>query len=336
MTDLDPLLPEEGVERFLNYREPSIVESTYQNETTRLGFFLNWCELRDVNNLNDLSGRDLADFVAWRRNAIKPITLQKQLSTIRQALRWWADIEAVEDGLAEKVHAPELPDGAGARSVHLSGERANEILASLDRYQFASRNHTIVSLFWRTGMRRSEVRAIDVEDLRPDHHAINLKHRPETDTPLKNGESGERWVYLGPKWYSIIDEYLDHPDRYDVQDRYGRQPLVTSKYGRPTGDTFNKWINRVTQPCEIGPCPHDRDPATCEARVGSNQYPARCPSSRSPHALRRGAITYHLNEEVSPETVSERMDVSLEVLYEHYDARTPQEKMDVRKGNLPE
>lgn len=48
-------------------------------------------------------------------------------------------------------------------------------------------------------------------------------------------------------------------------------------------------------------------------------------------AVRRGKITHDLNQDVPREVVSDRADVSLEVLYEHYDARTPREKMDVRK-----
>lgn len=55
----------------------------------------------------------MADFVAWRRGDIKAITLQKQLSTIRMALRYWADIEGVEDGLTEKVYEPAMPSGIG-------------------------------------------------------------------------------------------------------------------------------------------------------------------------------------------------------------------------------
>nr|WP_274325153.1 hypothetical protein [Halosimplex aquaticum] len=166
--------------------------------------------------------------------------------------------------------------------------------------------------------------------------SLVLEHRPDTGTKLKNGEDGERWVYMGPRWYQVIDDYLDNPDRYKRTDDHGRQPLITTQYGRPTGDTIYKWVNRLTHPCRIGGCPHDADPlnpATCDA-LGRDGNASMCPSARSPHAIRRGSITYHLNQDVSPEVVSERCDLSLEVLYEHYDVRTDQEKMTVRKRQL--
>jgi len=332
--ELDPLDPDKGVQLFLRHREPSVRESTLQNARTRLRYFLEWCEERGIENLNDLTGRHLADFVSWRRDDIASITLQKQLSTLRVALRFWSDIEAVEDGLAEKVHAPELPDGAESRDVHIDAERAKDILSHLDRYDFASRRHVVMLLLWRTGMRRGAIRSIDVDDLRPDDHALVLEHRPETGTKLKNGADGERWVYLGPRWFQPVEEYVEE-NRRAVTDDYGRRPLLTTRYGRPAATTIYDWVHRATQPCEYGECPHDRDPDDCEAR-GASGMPSKCPSSHSPHAIRRGAITHHLNDDVPPETVSERMDVSLDVLYEHYDARTPREKMEVRRKNLSE
>ena len=333
--DLKPLTPREGVDRYLQLREPELEQSSMENTRHRMRVVLEWVDEYELENLNQLTGRDLAAFVAWRRGDVAPITLQKQLSTVRQALRFWEDIEAVEDGLAEKLHSPELPDGADARDVHLSPDRAEDMLSSLSRYHHGSREHALLALLWRTGMRRSAVRALDVDDVAPEDYAVEVRNRPETDTRLKNGDSGERDAFLGPRWYSVIDSYLDHPDRPSVTDDHGRRPLFTTEHGRPTGDTIYQWVTRLTRPCEYGECPHDRDPKTCEA-VGADGYASRCPSSHSPHAIRRGAITHHLLEETPPETVSERMDVSLEVLYQHYDARTAREKMHVRKNSLPE
>jgi hypothetical protein len=150
---------------------------------------------------------------------------------------------------------------------------------------------------------------------------------------LKNGEDGERWVYLGPVWYSVVDDYLSNPDRHDVEDDYGRQPLITSVYGRPAKTSFTKWLYQMTQPCLLGECPHDVDPDECEARqnLGTSK---KCPSAVGPHAVRRGAITHHLADGVPPEVASERMNVSFDVLYEHYDVRTEREKMAVRKEQL--
>jgi site-specific recombinase XerD len=334
--DLQSLDPEEGVERFLQHREPSIRESSMQNARHRLSVFLEWAEEYGLEDLNDLNGRDLSAFVAWRQDDVAPITLQKQLSTIRQALRWWSDIEAVEQGLAEKLHAPELPDGAESKDVHLKADRAKRALRYHDRHHYASRDHALLALLWRTGMRRGAVVSLDVDDLDHEANAVRVEHRPETGTTLKNGTDGERLVYLGPRWFQILADYVENPDREEVTDDHGRRPLFTTQDGtRPCGGSVYKWCLRALHPCTYAECPHGTTPEDCDAR-GSDGLPAQCPSARSPHAVRRGAITNHLNEETAPEVVSERMDVSLDVLYEHYDARTEREKMQVRRADLPE
>jgi len=59
-----------------------------------------------------------------------------------------------------------------------------------------------------------------------------------------------------------------------------------------------------------------------------------CPSSVSPHAIRRGSITYHLTEDVPEKMVGDRMNVSLDVLEKHYDRRTEEEKASQRRDYL--
>jgi hypothetical protein len=71
----------------------------------------------------------------------------------------------------------------------------------------------------------------------------------------------------------------------------------------------------------------------CEA-LGARCGASKCPSSVSPHAVRRGSITHHLTEDVPEQVVSDRMNVSQRVLEEHYDRRTEEVKVEQRRGYL--
>lgn len=329
---LIPLTPSEGVERFLKHRKANVAYSTYHNNKTTLELFLAWCREEGIDNLNDLNGRTIADWVDHRREEVKPISLQKSLSALRMALEFWADIDAVEPGLRERVHSPTVPEGDESRDVTVEAEKAHEILEYLDRYQHASREHVVLSIWWRTGIRLGGLRAIDLGDFKEEEHAVELVHRPDQGTPLKNGPAGERWVWLGEDLYELIQEYIE-VHRVDTLDDEGREPLLTTRKGRASGSTIRNISYKWTQPCRWAECPHDRDPETCEA-VGRPNTPSKCPSSTSPHSWRRGAITDHLSRGVSTEVISERMNVSLDILYRHYDARKPDEKMAVRRREL--
>jgi len=326
--------PEEGLQRFLEQRKAKVAKSTYQNNRTTLEQFVAWLHDQEIENLNELTGRRLADYVHHRRQKVKPISLQKELSAVRVALGYWADIDAVEPGLRERVHAPEVVDGAEARDVKVDSDTADEILSYLERYRRATREHVVLSLWWHTGLRLGATRALDLEDLRPDDEALAVKHRPETDTPLKNKKSGERWVWIGERLFELVEEYIEiHRD--DVVDGQGREPLFTTRQGRISDSTLRDISYRWTQPCRWAECPHDREQESCEA-YGSPNTPSKCPSAKSPHGWRRGSITDHLARGVSPEVISERANVSLGVLYRHYDARREDEKMAVRREHLEE
>jgi hypothetical protein len=54
----------------------------------------------------------------------------------------------------------------------------------------------------------------------------------------------------------------------------------------------------------------------------------------SPHAIRRGSITHFLTEDVPTEVVSDRMNVSRDVLEQHYDRRSEEVKLEQRRGYL--
>jgi|APHM01.1.fsa_nt_gi hypothetical protein len=89
----------------------------------------------------------------------------------------------------------------------------------------------------------------------------------------------------------------------------------------------------MTRPCALDQGrPHDREIDECEAT--GHTYAARCPSSVSPHPIRRSSIAHWLDEGDPEELLSDRMDVSVDVLEEHYDAPSEEQKRQLRRDML--
>ena len=179
-------------------------------------------------------------------------------------------------------------------------------------------------------MRLGGARALDIEDYSPTEQYVEVRHRPEAGTPIKNGEQGERIVALSGRLCNLLDDWL-RDRRPDVTDEHGRRPLLATTQGRISRSAIRVYCYAYSRPCEYGEeCPHNRDPRECIAVKHADQA-SKCPSSISPHAIRRGSITHHLSEDVPETAVGDRANVSKDVLEQHYDQRSEKEKMEQRR-----
>jgi hypothetical protein len=77
-------------------------------------------------------------------------------------------------------------------------------------------------------------------------------------------------------------------------------------------------------------CPVDKDPETCDA-AQTHSAATGCPESVSPHAVRRGSITNYLQEDIPKPVLSDRANVSIDVLDKHYNELTESEKAEQRR-----
>jgi len=333
MTDeLSPLSPADGREMYLDERRRELADATLQAHGYRTKYFVQWCEADGIDNLNDLTGRDIHRYRTKRRNkdGLAKASLRGNLATVRVFMRFCESIDAVSNGLHEKIILP-TTTAEDARETMLDSQRAEAIFEYLDRYEYASRPHALLGVMWHAGMRIGAVRAIDLCDYDSDDRLIELVHRPDRDTALKNGLSSERCVSLSARVAAVLDDYL-RVNRKEKKDEYGREPLFTTQKGRVSKSHVRLTAYQYTRPCIYSnECPHDTTLDECGAD-GWSAY--SCPSSVSPHPVRRGAITHHLEADVPKPVVSDRMDVGMDVIDRHYDQRGERKKAAQRRQYL--
>lgn len=329
--EIPELSPREAVERYIDKKEVSCRPATIQSIHYRLKQFVEWCEAEGIETIQELDGWDLETFVTHRRaQGLAPVTLSKQLITLKDFLEFCERAQLVEDDFPEKVDPPTVPKQKQSNDTRLAPEDA---LASIRHFRsspgsFGKRGHLLLELAWNSGARLGAIRGLDLRDVDTDSQTIWFRHRPDTGTPLKNGPDGERPIAIGSTICDIIDRYIDEY-RDDVTDEYGREPLITSTHGRPKNNSLRLWMNYATQPCTRGPCPHDKEPVSCEFRSFSQA--TKCPSSRSPHHVRTGAITWMRNQGFPTEALSKRVNSSVDVIEKHYDKEDPDVELEERR-----
>ena len=354
--DLTQLDPYDALEMWLDRQRADKSEETVQSYFYRVRQFVDWLDDEGIRNLNDLSGRDVFRYDSSRRaDDLSQSALNNQLGTIKLFLEFCVDVEAVPPELPAKVDVPTLSKAERSNEEKLSAQRAETILKNLERYEYASRDHALFALAWHTGARLGALRSLDLRDCylieddlerlaHQDHldpedlEAVDVpfvyyRHRPNSDTPLKNQTEGERPVGLSEEIGELLREHIQ-VSRLDVEDDHGRKPLFSSRKGsgRMSKGAIRSRFNIITQPCRYGICPHNRDPDDCEAR--EHGYESRCPSARSPHRIRTGSITNHRDEGWPPEVLAERVNATPEVIRTHYDQPDLLKRMESRRSYL--
>jgi len=112
MTDLEPLAPSEGVDMYLQHRESELSKHSYRKQKQRLQSFLRFCETEDIDNLNDLGGRDIHRFRLWRKqgndyyDSVKTSTVRANLATLRVFIGFCESIDAVESRYEDEGQTP--------------------------------------------------------------------------------------------------------------------------------------------------------------------------------------------------------------------------------------
>jgi site-specific recombinase XerD len=323
------LSPQQLVDRWLDKRRSDSSEQTISTYYYRLKLFVEWCQSEGIDRASELTTWDVESYEAHRQSqGVETNTLRNEIITLEQVLDYGARIGVVDDSVPENIEAPTVPQHAKSSDTLLTEDAAEALLDYHREHNHGSREHVLLELLWYTGARVGAISGLDLRDYDGEEQFVEFVHRTETDTPLKNAVDGQRPVGLPAEVCEAIDAYLQGA-RDDVTDDQGRQPLITSYLGRPTKGTLRGWVYEATVPCQHSPCPHGKDPDTCEWT--HYDHASKCPSSRSPHQIRTGAITWMLNCGIPVEVVAERVNASIEVIQRHYDKAQALAEMERRR-----
>ena len=227
---LEPITADRALELYLADKENELTEASLRGHKYRLGHFVRWCnEVEGIDNLNTLTGRKLHEYRLWRREDgdLNKVSEKTQMDTLRVFIRWLESIDGVEQDLSEKVLSPSITPDENSRDEMIDSDRATQVLAHLEKYEYANLQHVSFALMWHTMMRIGGVHALDVDDYHADDQYLAVGHRPDTGTPIKNKGDGERLVAVSDQVADLLDDWLAEK-RPDVTDEYGRDPLLAS------------------------------------------------------------------------------------------------------------
>ncbi|MBO4248409.1 site-specific integrase [Halomicrobium sp. IBSBa] len=327
----DDLPVDRAVDRFLRKRQTDSTDRTLRSYESRLQPFIEWCEANEIETLNDLTAWQIDEYdLVLREQDHAPTTIKGHLSTLRVFLKYAANVGIVDHELPEAIDVPTLDRNEEQSEELLSAEDATSALAFFrdSKRYFGVSMHAFLEVAWHTGARMGGLRALDLEDYDEDDQSLYFRHRPSSDTPLKNKAEGERLVGIADPVCEALDTYIVR-ERADKRDEYGREPLFCGRQGRPSFTTLRSWSYRATQPCLWTECPHGRRRSSCEWT--ERRHASKCPSSRSPHRVRTGSITWQLNRGLSIEIVAERVNATPSVIRQYYDQATAEEEFEKRR-----
>jgi site-specific recombinase XerC len=171
---LEPITADQALDLYLTDKENELTEASLKGHKYRLGHFVRWCHQEDIDNLNELTGRQLHEYRLWRRDDgdLNKVSEKTQMDTFRVFIRWLESIDGVEQDLTGKVLSPSITPDESSRDVMLDCDSASKVLAHLEKYEHASIQHVSIALMWHTMMRVGGVHALDVDDRRVRSRAV--------------------------------------------------------------------------------------------------------------------------------------------------------------------
>jgi integrase len=181
MNILDPISPQDALDWYTEHREDELRAATIRKYESALSTSVDWTDRVDIDDMNDVKGRQLMQFQTWRKQEadLATVSLNGNLAILQRFLRFCENIDAIPEGLTERVPMPNVPEQEEVNYEVPSDEEVEGIKSYFHQFERASRRHVEFELIAEVGMRLGAVRAMDLEDFDPEEKTIYIRDRPE-------------------------------------------------------------------------------------------------------------------------------------------------------------
>lgn len=181
-------------------------ESTRRASDETLRIFAAWCAERSVERPGEVTRAVLERFQrhlhAYRKKNGKPLSIGTQhqrVVRLRSFFQWLAREQYLAADPASGIEAPRLPPRLPTDGFTVA--EVEQILAHPDVADpVGLRDRAMLETFYATGIRRSELAALDLYDLDPERMWLTIRH----------GKGGKkRVVPVGERALSWVSTYLE-------------------------------------------------------------------------------------------------------------------------------
>lgn len=325
------LSPEQAVSRFISKRRNENTRKTVRSYENRLRQFVRWSQKRDsISQMSDLDGWLIDEYQRFlQERGDAPSTVKGKMVALNELTKYCARIQVVDEELPDRVEIPTLSADEQTDDQVLDASDAGQLIKYYrnSKQDYGTVQHLLLEIIWHIGCRTGCIRSLDLQDWHPDEQKLTFRHRPPTR--LKDGTKHERNVAVPDPIAEALQFYIAR-ERFDKRDDNGREPLFTTRFGRPADATIQAWGYEATQPCLHSGCPHNNKRSKC--KYTERNHASKCPSSRAPHAIRSGSITWQLDRGLSYVRVAKRVAASPETIRRYYDKADLDQELERRRS----
>ena len=227
-------------------------ERNYSTKTVEarkwsLRTFLTWAEERDLHRPGQITKPILESYQRWlyryRKANGKPLgitTQRARLGAIQNFFQWLCKNNQLTANPAADLELPRKPAKILPRALTIA--QVDEILNIPDITDpLGIRDRAILELFYSTGIRRSEITRIDIEDLDQERAVMTIRGK---------GNKG-RIVPVGQRALNWLQKYLEltRPLLHINQNEHA---LFLTGYGeRFSPGSIGNWVKRTMEKADI-------------------------------------------------------------------------------------